>query len=160
VKPQVKAGRRLTIAGGVREALLGCRLGREEIVRPRRQWPALLRGPSALPLAVGIVSGHLKSIRSKLTAAELLYLKDTFGIELRDPTVVAALTELEIARQRLAAFSAHVRSSHRDTGEPMACTFCGCSSTSVGPLVEAPGGACICKGCASHCIELIAESSA
>jgi predicted RNA-binding Zn-ribbon protein involved in translation (DUF1610 family) len=32
--------------------LLCWRLGREEIVRPRRQWLALLRGPSASPLGV------------------------------------------------------------------------------------------------------------
>jgi hypothetical protein len=40
----------LTIVGGVREALLAWRLGRREIVRPRRQWLVLLRGPSASPL--------------------------------------------------------------------------------------------------------------
>src|SRR5579862_4150241 len=42
--------RRLTIVGGVREVLLGCRLGRGELVRPRRQGLALLCGPSTSPL--------------------------------------------------------------------------------------------------------------
>jgi hypothetical protein len=41
----------LTIVGGVREALLACRLRRREIVRPRRQGLALLCGPSTSPLA-------------------------------------------------------------------------------------------------------------
>jgi len=49
---------RLTIVGGVREALLGWRLRRWEIVRPRRQWPALLCGPSTSPLAVDIHMKH------------------------------------------------------------------------------------------------------
>jgi len=40
---------RLTIVGGVRDALAAWRLGRREIVRPRRH-RALLRGPSTSPL--------------------------------------------------------------------------------------------------------------
>jgi hypothetical protein len=40
----------LTIVGGVRDALLVWRLGRGEIMRPRRHGPALLGGPSTSPL--------------------------------------------------------------------------------------------------------------
>jgi len=105
------------------------------------------------------VNRLLKSIRSKLSAAELAYLKDVFGAELRDSELIAALTELDLARERLEVFAAAARSSHRESGEPMSCTFCGGTANAVGPLVEAPDGACICKGCASHCIKLIAESS-
>jgi ClpX C4-type zinc finger len=106
------------------------------------------------------VNRHLKSIRSKLSSAELAYLKDVFGVELRDSELIAALNELDLARERLAVFSAAARSSHRDSGEPMSCAFCGGTANAVGPLVEAPDGACICKGCASHCLKLIEEGSA
>ena len=54
----VSAARRLTIVGGVREALLARRLGRREIVRPRRQGPALLRGPSTSPLEAAARNGQ------------------------------------------------------------------------------------------------------
>jgi len=98
---------------------------------------------------------HLKAIRTKLSNAELAYLKDSFGVELRDPAILAALSDLDLARQQLEVFSAMIRSSHTDTGEPMICTFCGGSSTVAGPLVQAPSGACICRGCAAHCIAMI-----
>ena len=45
----------LTIVGGVRDALLDGRLGRGEIVRPRRQW-AWVPGPSTSPLEGALVA--------------------------------------------------------------------------------------------------------
>ena len=39
----------------------------------------------------------VKNIRSKLDPQELAYLKDTFGVELRDPETVAVLAELNAA---------------------------------------------------------------
>jgi hypothetical protein len=67
----------LTIAGGVRDAPLGWRLEREEIVRPRRLWPTLLRGPSAspldamraLPLVVAVVLGAAPAASIACTCA-------------------------------------------------------------------------------------------
>jgi hypothetical protein len=42
----------------------------------------------------------VKNIRSKLDPQEFAYLKDTFGVELRDPETVAVLAEFECCRWR------------------------------------------------------------
>jgi hypothetical protein len=101
---------------------------------------------------------HLRSIRSKLSEAELSYLKDEWGLELRDPEVVAALSELDAAWQRLEVFAAATRSSHSNSGEPLTCAFCGRTANTAGPLVQAPTRTHICSDCASHCLALLRTS--
>jgi hypothetical protein len=59
------SGKRLTIVGGVRDALAAWRLGRCEIVRPRRH-RALLCGPSTSPLGVVLAA-------SRASLAPLVY---------------------------------------------------------------------------------------
>src|SRR5215831_8076102 len=92
--------RRLTIVGGVREALLGWRLGRWEIVRPRRHWPALLRGPSTSPLEV--TSGRLGVAKSFGAARCERYLTRSSRRRLRSahPSARAATGCAEFRRPR------------------------------------------------------------
>jgi len=100
------------------------------------------------------VEPYLKSVRNKLSDAELAYLKQEFGLELHDPPA-GALSDQELARQRLELVSqpaAH--SSHSNAGDPLTCSFCGGSADSVAPLVRSPRGSCICKACAAHCTKL------
>ena len=62
--------------------LLGWRLGREEIVRPRRQGPALLCGPSASPLedATRLISRVMKlSDRSQRPFARRIRVRAIAG---------------------------------------------------------------------------------
>ena len=100
------------------------------------------------------VEPYLKSVRNKLSDAELAYLKQEFGLELRDQPATV-LSEQELARQRLkVVHPAAAPSSHSDTGDPLTCTFCGGTADSVAPLVLSPVGSCICKACAAHCAKL------
>jgi len=100
------------------------------------------------------VEPYLKSVRNKLSDAELAYLKEEFGLELRDPPATV-LSEHELARQRFEVIEAAARSY--DTEGPRACTFCG---DPAGPLVQSPVGSCICKACAAHCTKLFQAGTA
>ena len=59
--------------------LLDWRLGRWEIVRPRREWPALLRGPSASPLDGPLMPNQLgaKNSRGSLGKAVAFWVLET-----------------------------------------------------------------------------------
>jgi hypothetical protein len=107
------------------------------------------------------VEPYLKSVRDKLSDAELAHLEEEWGLELRDPAGIPAPSEPELARERFEVLEAAARSSHSGVGEPVAaCTFCGGTANSVGPVVQAPGGSCICKACAVHCSKLFQEGTA
>lgn len=102
---------------------------------------------------------HITSIRSKLTPAEIEYLQIVFGIDLRDPEVIAALSELDGARRQLAAIEeAELRKVEAREGLAPHCSFCGATSHAVGPLARSSHGPSICRDCAIQCISILEKS--
>jgi ClpX C4-type zinc finger len=81
-----------------------------------------------------------------LTDEELTYLKATFGVDLRDPEVIAAHVGLERARKQLDFVEREMLAS---------CAFCNRSSAVAGALAKSSQGVCICKACAESCIQAI-----
>ena len=100
---------------------------------------------------------HIARIRAKLTEAELVFLKEVHGIELRDPDVVHALSELHDARAQILAMEEPLlRKARERDGEPAHCSFCDGSTHAVGPLAKSPRGPLICHDCAVACVSVIA----
>jgi hypothetical protein len=102
------------------------------------------------------MADHIASIRAKLTDAELAFLKEAHGIELRDPEMVAALSEYDQARAQILAIEERaLRNARERDGEPPHCSFCDGSSHAVGPLAASPRGPLICHDCAVACASII-----
>ena len=93
----------------------------------------------------------LSKIRAKLTDEDLSYLKATFGVDLRDPDLIAAQVELENARKQLGLVEREMLAR---------CAFCNRSSAVVGALAKSAQRVCICKGCAEACIQAIEADNA
>lgn len=91
------------------------------------------------------------SIRAKLTDAELSWIKDQSGLELRDPKHVAALEALEGAARELYRLS-EINDPNRLT---RSCSFCGEPRQAVGPLAQGQSGAMICRACAGEAVEAL-----
>ena len=103
------------------------------------------------------MTDHLKNIRAKLTDAELAFLKQAHGIELRDPKLAAALSEIDDARAQIMAIEERaIRHARERTGERPQCSFCDATSLELGPLAKSPRGPTICRACAKHCIDTLA----
>lgn len=100
----------------------------------------------------------LNSIRSKLDPQELTFLKDTFGVELRDPEMLAALSELNAATREMASIEEKFRIK-AVSAEPPQCSFCGLTAHAVGPMAQATSRALICRACAIRCIAIIDEET-
>ena len=88
---------------------------------------------------------HIASIRAKLTDAELAFLKETHGIDPRDPEILSALSELAEVRAPILAIE--------ESALPH-CSFCDGSTHAVGPVAKSPGGALICHDCAVACASI------
>jgi len=101
---------------------------------------------------------HARSIRSKLDSQELAYLKDTFGIELRDPETAAVLSELAASIRDMERIEQKFR-IRPVSGQPPHCAFCGLTASVVGPMAEATTRVLICKPCAIRCIAIIDEEA-
>ena len=99
---------------------------------------------------------HIASIRAKLTEAELAFLKEAHGIELRDPDVAAALSEIGEARAQILAIEESVLRKRGNDGEPARCSFCDGSTHTVGPLAKSSRGPLICHDCAVACVSVLA----
>lgn len=95
-----------------------------------------------------------QSIRAKLDTQELTYLKDTFGVELRDPETVALLSEMAAAARDIEGIQQKFR-IRGVSGKPPLCAFCGLSTNEAGPMAEAATRVRICKPCAIRCIAII-----
>jgi hypothetical protein len=101
----------------------------------------------------------ITSIRSKLSQAELIFLKENFGVELRDPEVVAAISEMAENRAKILAIEERaLRVLRERQGRTPSCSFCGATPYAVGPLAQSPRGPLICKSCAEHCISTVESS--
>jgi len=100
------------------------------------------------------MSEIISSIRSKLDADELAYLKESFGVELRDPETVALLAEVSAAVRELEKIEQRFRIK-AVSGEPPHCSFCGQSSHVVGPMAQATTRTLICRACAIQCLAII-----
>ncbi len=99
------------------------------------------------------MTDHLKNIRAKLTDAELAFLKQAHGIELRDPTLAATLSEIDDTRAQIIAIEERaLRHSRERDGDPPHCSFCNGTVLEVGPLAKSSRGPNICKACAQHSI--------
>jgi hypothetical protein len=135
--------RRLTIVGGVREALLGCRLGRWEIVRPRRPRP-WSSGPSTSPLGAMVELLGRTHVRCPKCGAEVVW---PASLSHEQTTAFAALArgsrleaaqfaheKLELALTEAKALSYHI------TRERGVCHRCG------SPVV---GAESVCARCSS-----------
>jgi hypothetical protein len=103
---------------------------------------------------------HIANIRAKLTDAELAHLKEAHGIDLRDPEIAAALSELDEARAQILAIEEPVlRKARERDGESPHCSFCDGSTHAVGPLAKSPRGPLICHACAVACASIITTQS-
>jgi hypothetical protein len=100
---------------------------------------------------------HLTNIRVKLSNAELVFLKENFGIEFRDSGSVATTTFEETRDQILAIEETALRKLRERNGQSPHCSFCGATSLAVGPLAKSPRGPLICRGCAAYCVSVIEE---
>jgi hypothetical protein len=100
----------------------------------------------------------VKNIRSKLDGQELAYLKDTFGVELRDPETVAVLAELNAAARDIEKIEQKFR-IRAVSGQPPHCAFCGLTANVAGPMAQATTRVLICKPCAIRCIAIIDEEA-
>jgi hypothetical protein len=100
------------------------------------------------------MSEFISSIRSKLDPHELAYLKESFGVELRNPETVAVLAEMSAAAREFEKIEQRLRIK-AVSGEPPHCSFCGQSSHVIGPMAQATKRALICRACAIQCIAII-----
>jgi hypothetical protein len=100
----------------------------------------------------------VQSIRSKLDSRELSYLKDTFGVELRDPETVALLAEMAAAAQDIARMEQKFRIRAVSRKLPF-CAFCGLTANVTGPMAQSTTRVLICKPCAIRCIAIIDEEA-
>ena len=88
----------------------------------------------------------IASIRAKLTEADLAFLKQAHGLELRDPEVVSALSAYDEARsQVLAVQEQALRKFRKRDGQMPHCSFC-------------DGSTFICKACALASVAAITAS--
>lgn len=93
----------------------------------------------------------LSKVRAKLTDEDLSNLKATFGMDLRDPELIAAQVDLESARKQLGLVEREMLAR---------CAFCNRSSAVVGALAKSAQRDCICKRCAEACIQAIEADNA
>ena len=99
---------------------------------------------------------HIANIRAKLTDAELAFLAQAHGIDLRDPAVAATLSEFDATRAQILAIEERAsRSARERAGELAHCSFCDASSYAVGHLAKSPRGPLICHDCAVACVSAI-----
>jgi hypothetical protein len=91
----------------------------------------------------------IASIRAKLNEADLAFLKQAYGLELRDPEAVLALSAIDDARNRVLAVQERALRKFRERdGRMPHCSFCDGSTHAVGPLAQSSFGPLICKACA------------
>ena len=102
------------------------------------------------------MSTDTEQIAAKLTARELDYLQDAFGVNLRDPAHVQAFESLHDTRRRIRAIEEKVIRKRREkNAERPHCSFCGGTSEATGMLCQSSMGPYICAACAEAVIELI-----
>jgi len=117
-------------------------------------------GRQQLNAALGIMTVRLASIRAKLTDAELAYLKQVFGLELRDTAGATHFSQIDDARaQLLIAQESLRRLSPQGQEEGPPCSFCNAASSAVGPLALSAYGSYICRACATACLELFQKEA-
>ena len=107
------------------------------------------------------MGADVEQIVAKLTASELDLLQDTFGVNLRDSSVMHAFTALEDTRRRIRAIEERVlRKRREEAGERPHCSFCGGTPEQTGMLCQSSMGPYICVSCARAAIEAISHEGA
>lgn len=101
---------------------------------------------------------HLANLRIKLSDAERVFLKENFGIELRDGGSVATAAFEETRDRILALEESALRKLRERNGLAPHCSFCGAAALAAGPLAKSPMDPLICRGCATYCVAVIDES--
>ena len=100
------------------------------------------------------MSDSIDNIVSKLGSDELGFLKDKFGIELRNRQLVELHLELRAAALELEKIEKRNRIKSVAAAVPH-CAFCEQGAHSAGPMAQSSGGALICRACALRCIAII-----
>jgi hypothetical protein len=102
------------------------------------------------------VTSDAEQIIAKLTARELDYLEDTFGLNLRDADRLEVLETLSETRRRIRTIEEKaIRRRREKNGERPTCSFCGGMPETVGLLCQSSLGPYICGACAQAVVERI-----
>jgi hypothetical protein len=93
-------------------------------------------------------------IRRKLTDAEVSWLKERTGLELRDPGYIAAVSALEGAAVELRRLEA----IHNPNRRLRQCSFCGAIPNDSNPMAQGRSEALICLACAADAVAMLRET--
>ena len=102
------------------------------------------------------MASDVDQIVAKLTARELDFLQDTFGVDLRNTSSKEAFDTLRETRRRIRAIEEKVlRKRRTENGERPCCSFCNGTPEAVGMLCQSSMGPYVCGSCAKAVIELL-----